>query len=179
MSNSTSVTPSKVIVETPTIKRRVISLLYDAFLVAAVAMLGMLVYVLLFQNMSDRFHEIARPAALIIVTAAYFIHAWTGSGHTLAMKTWRIKIVKVGFAKVPLSAAIIRYIAGWGWVLPGLLISKLMHLNPKQAAMAVSINIVLWGLSALLDRDRQLLHDKLAGTRLISLPKLAKGALVS
>ncbi len=179
MSNSNSSTSSKLSIETPTIKRRVISLVYDVFLVAAVAMLGMLVYVLLFQKMDEQFHAIGRPVALVIITAAYFIHAWTGSGHTLAMKTWRIKIVKVGFAKVPMRAAVIRYIAGWGWVLPGLVISKLMHLNAKQAALAVAINIVLWGLSALLDRDRQLLHDKLAGTRLISLPKLAKGALVN
>jgi uncharacterized RDD family membrane protein YckC len=28
-----------------------------------------------------------------------------------------------------------------------------------------------WGLTALLDKDRQFLHDRLAGTRLIALPK--------
>jgi hypothetical protein len=34
--------------------------------------------------------------------------------------------------------------------------------------------IVAWSLTAFLDRDRQFLHGKLAGTRLIQLPKPVK-----
>ena len=163
--------PRPLSVETPTIARRLISLVYDVFLIAAVAMLGMLVYVLVFSKMSDSFHAYARTVALIIITAAYFVHAWTGSGHTLAMKTWRIKIVKVGVATVPTGAAIVRYVMGWGFILPGLLASYFLHLNWKQAMGAVAINVVVWALLALLDKDRQFLHDRIAGTRLISLPK--------
>lgn len=166
---------SKPSVETPSIKRRLISLVYDIFLIAAVAMLGMFVYVLAFRTMDESFHAVARPIALVVITAAYFIHAWTGSGHTLAMKTWRVKIVKVGEARVPLRAALVRYVMGWGFVLPGLVVSYLLHLNWKQAIGAVAVNVVAWGLLALLDKDRQFLHDKVAGTRLISLPKV--GAL--
>jgi uncharacterized RDD family membrane protein YckC len=33
---------------------------------------------------------------------------------------------------------------------------------------------VAWALTAFLDKDRQFLHDKLAGTRLVSLPKPVK-----
>lgn len=179
MSNSNSVKSSKPSVETPTVKRRLICLVYDVFLVAAVLMLGMLVYVLLFKSVGDSFNAWGRPVALVIVTAAYFIHTWTGSGHTLAMKTWRIKIVKVGVATVPLNAAIVRYVAAWGWVLPGLVVSRLLHLPPKHMAIAVGVNVILWALLALLDKDRQFLHDRIAGTRLISLPKLPKGALIT
>lgn len=179
MSNSNPAPTVKPSVETPTVKRRLICLVYDTFLVAAVLMLGMLVYVLLFKSMGDTFNAWGRPIALVLVTGAYFIHTWTGSGHTLAMKTWRIKMVKVGMAKVPPGAAIVRYVAAWGWVLPGLVVSKLLHLPPKHMALAVSVNVVLWALLALIDKDRQFLHDRIAGTRLISLPKLPKGALIT
>lgn len=179
MSNSKPAANAKPSVETPAIKRRLVCLVYDTFLVAAVLMLGMLVYVLLFKSMSDTFNAWGRPIALVLVTGAYFLHTWTGSGHTLAMKTWRIKLVKVGMARVPLSAAIVRYVAAWGWVLPGLVVSWLLHLPAKQIAIAVSANVVLWALLALLDKDRQFLHDRIAGTRLIALPKLPKGALIT
>jgi len=34
--------------------------------------------------------------------------------------------------------------------------------------------IVLWSLTAFLDKDRQFLHDKIAGTRLVLLPPREK-----
>jgi hypothetical protein len=34
--------------------------------------------------------------------------------------------------------------------------------------------VVAWGLTAFLDRDRQFLHDRLAGTRLVLLPKTVR-----
>lgn len=179
MSNSNLEASTKPSVETPTVKRRLICLVYDTFLTAAVLMLGMLVYVLLFNSMDNTFHAWGRPIALVLVTGAYFLHTWTGSGHTLAMKTWRIKLVKVGVARVPLGAAIVRYVAAWGWVAPALLASKLLHLPPRIMAVAVTVNVVAWALLALLDKDRQFLHDRIAGTRLISLPKLPKGALIT
>jgi uncharacterized RDD family membrane protein YckC len=40
--------------------------------------------------------------------------------------------------------------------------------------VALAIGVVAWGLTAFLDRDRQFLHDRLAGTRLVQLPKQSK-----
>jgi uncharacterized RDD family membrane protein YckC len=34
--------------------------------------------------------------------------------------------------------------------------------------------VLLWSLTALFDKDRQFLHDRLAGTRLVQLPKPEK-----
>jgi uncharacterized RDD family membrane protein YckC len=36
------------------------------------------------------------------------------------------------------------------------------------------VGVLAWGLTAFLDRDRQFLHDRLAGTRLVLLPKTAR-----
>ncbi|SHG55085.1 RDD family protein [Massilia sp. CF038] len=169
MQNSTSQLP------TPSLKRRLISLVYEAFLVTAVSAFGMLVFVLIatpFHNETLLFY--GRQITLFLVVGAYFIHAWTGSGFTLAMKTWRIKIVMLGHAKVPLKNAIIRYVLAWGWILPALAGSYARHLTRGQTAALLGVGILGWAMTALFDKDRQFLHDRLAGTRLISLPKPEK-----
>jgi uncharacterized RDD family membrane protein YckC len=77
---------------------------------------------------------------LALALAAYFLFCWLRGGQTLAMKAWRIRLVDVTPRK-----AVIRLIL---------------------AALLMPISIV-W---ALVDRDRQFLHDRLAGTRLIDVP---------
>jgi uncharacterized RDD family membrane protein YckC len=173
MQNSTSP------VATPTLKRRLICLVYEAFLVTAVVMLGMFVFLFIAQlidpDMNRPFVYYGRTIVLFGVAGAYFLTCWMGSGHTLAMKTWRIKLVKVGYAQVPLKAAFWRYVFAWGWVLPALLVCFICGFHGKaQIAGALALGIIAWGLTAFLDKDRQFLHDKLAGTRLISLPKPQK-----
>jgi hypothetical protein len=43
-------------------------------------------------------------------------------------------------------------------------------------SIAVAVGIAVWALTAFLDKDRQFLHDKIAGTRLTSLKKAGSGA---
>ncbi len=170
---------SKSPVETPTLKRRLICLVYEAFLVTAVVMLGMLIFLLIAQlfRIDSKGPVIfyGRTIVLFAVAGAYFVYCWTDSGHTLAMKTWRIKLVKLGHAQVPLKTAIVRYALAWGWLLPAAVACFAFGWRGKaEVAAAFAVGIVAWGLTAFLDKDRQFLHDKLAGTRLILLPKPAK-----
>lgn len=83
----------------------------------------------------------------LAIISAYFLWCWTRGGQTLAMKTWRIRVVDD-------------------------------HGNPLSATPAVSRLVLasaglclagfgLWW--ALLDKDKQFLHDRLAHTRLILL----------
>jgi len=75
------------------------------------------------------------------VFAAYFLRCWLYGGQTLAMKAWRIRLIEVT---------------------PGKAMLRLL-----LAAILVPSGIsILW---ALFDGDRQFLHDRLAGTRLILL----------
>jgi uncharacterized RDD family membrane protein YckC len=169
MQNSSSPYP------TPSLKRRLISLVYEAFLAGAVAFLGITIFTLLAHKAGDTVNYYGRSVMLFFFLGAYFIYSWTGSGHTLAMKTWRIKMVVLGHAKVPFKAALVRYVFAWGWVLPGLAACWMLGMSGKgnagKMAAALAINILAWGLTAFLDKDRQFLHDRLAGTRLITLPK--------
>jgi uncharacterized RDD family membrane protein YckC len=167
---------SKPLVATPTLKRRFICLVYEAFLLTAVVMFALFVFLFVTQKLEGGpVQEYGRQAVLFLASGAYFIHSWTGSGHTLAMKTWRIKLVKLGHATVPFRTAALRYVLAWGWVFPALVICYAFGLTSKgQVSAALAINIVLWGMTALLDKNGQFLHDRLAGTRLIQLPKPVK-----
>ncbi len=80
-------------------------------------------------------------AFILVVYAAYFLWCWLRGGQTLAMKAWHIRLVEVTPAK-----ALVRLLL---------------------AASLLPVSIV-W---ALFDRDHQFLHDRLARTRLISVPR--------
>ena len=162
-------------VATPTVKRRVIAMVYEAFLLVAVLALAVFLFIFATGNRQDPVFRGALMVFLFLVTAAYFLHAWSGSGFTLAMKTWRIKLVKVGHARVPFRNAAIRYLLAWGWFAPALLAGALLDLHRfEEWALVLTVGAVAWGLTAFLDKDRQFLHDRIAGTRLIALPKAGK-----
>lgn len=84
---------------------------------------------------------------MFLVVSAYFVWFWTHGGQTLPMKTWRIRIEGPDRQPPGLDRALLRMVLAWaGWGLFG------AHF--------------LW---AVFDRDRQFLHDRLLGTRIVSL----------
>jgi uncharacterized RDD family membrane protein YckC len=80
--------------------------------------------------------------------ALYFIWHWSGGRQTLAMRTWKLLIATPSGTLPPLWRLALRYVLAW----------------PSLALGGIGI---LW---ALVDRDRQFLHDRLAGTRIIFAP---------
>ncbi|MFS2020306.1 RDD family protein [Massilia sp. CT11-108] len=162
---------------TPTIKRRLTAMVYETFLLLAVEMLAVALFLIVTRNNHAPVFQYAMKVWLFVVTGAYFTWGWTNSGHTLAMKTWRMQVVTTGGARLPLRIAIVRYLLAWGWFLPALLACTALGLKDKaQIGAAVAVGVLAWGLTAFLDRDRQFLHDRLAGTRLVQLPKQVKTA---
>ena len=74
---------------------------------------------------------------ILVVFAGYFLWCWLRGGQTLAMKAWGIRLVGV---------------------------------TPRKALLRFLLAVALFPVSiawALFDRDRQFLHDRLAGTRLV------------
>jgi len=163
-------------VRTPTIKRRLMAMLYDLLLITAVEFFANFLFIFLTGNRQTPLFRHLGIALFFVIAAAYFVHAWSGSGFTLAMKTWRIKLVKVGYARVPLPVALLRHVLAWCWLLPALFLSYALKLSHGQTGAALAIGIVAWALTAFLDKDRQFLHDRLAGTRLIALPVPVKNS---
>ena len=75
---------------TPTLRRRLIAMVYETFLLLAVEMLAVALFLVVTRNNHAPVFQYAMKVWLFVVTGAYFTWGWTNSGHTLAMKTWRI-----------------------------------------------------------------------------------------
>jgi len=161
-------------VTAPTVKRRLISMVYETLLGFAILFLPFLIFEVLAKASHAPVVEHMRQALAFLVLGAYFISQWSRQGQTLAMKTWRIKVVRPGYSHLSLQAAVVRYLLSWMWVLPAALLSFALHLQHWQALGAIGAGVLLWSATAFFDKDRQFLHDKLTGTRLIQLPKPEK-----
>ena len=137
---------------TPGIARRLASMLYESLLLFAVAFAS--VWLFFFGSAGASVEGATRAllqAYLAAVFAAYFLWSWLRGGQTLAMKAWRIRLVGPDGAAPAPARALLRF---------------------ALAALGVPTAIgVLW---ALFDRDRQFLHDRLAGTRLVSVEAPAR-----
>ncbi|AVR97800.1 RDD family protein [Pseudoduganella armeniaca] len=158
----------------PAIGRRLVSMVYELLLGFAVLFLPFLVFEMLVKASHAPAVEHMRQALAFLVLGAYFIHQWTRKGQTLAMQTWRIRLQMPDGAMVPPRVATLRYLLCWLWVLPAAAVCLAFDLHRWQAIGALAIGIVAWSLTALLDRERQFLHDRIAGTRLVQLPKPEK-----
>jgi uncharacterized RDD family membrane protein YckC len=159
---------------TPSVRRRLMVMVYETFLLLAVEMLAVLLYMLVTGNRQEPIYQHGKTLFLFLVTGAYFIRCWTDSGHTLAMKTWRVRLTgkDASQARVPLRTAALRYLLAWGWFVPALVVRAAFGLHGKgETAAVIAAGIVAWALTAFLDKDRQFLHDRLAGTRLVQMPK--------
>ncbi|MBU3584389.1 RDD family protein [Polynucleobacter sp. 15G-AUS-farblos] len=113
---------------------------------------------------------------LYLVLGFYFVWYWTKSGQTLAMQTWRVRMIdKSGFT-LNRRQAIWRYIFGSLWIIPCVALQAIFHLEKWQIVeMLFAVALFIWPLSIYLDRkdpkERQGLPDRFAGTRLVELPK--------
>ena len=106
----------------------------------------------------------------------YFVWYWTESGQTLAMQTWRVRLVGRGGFNLTKRQAFWRYVYGSFWLIPCVLLQWVFHLEKWQIIeMLFTVALLIWPLSIYLDRQsflyRQSLPDRFAGTRLVELPK--------
>jgi len=158
----------------PTIKRRLIAMVYEILLALAALFLPFLVFEIATKASHTALVEHMRQFLAFLILGAYFIHQWTRKGQTLAMQTWRIKLVQSGQSHLPIRTAALRYLLCWLWILPGIVVAYLGDLSNKHKLYALLASVLLWSLTAFLDKDRQFLHDRIAGTRLVQLPKPEK-----
>lgn len=94
--------------------------------------------------------EIVLPGPVLVihvfvVFGIYFVWYWRHGGQTLAMQTWKLRIVSAAGAPPALKQLLLRYFLTW----------------PSLLFYGAGL---LW---AFFDRDRQFLHDRLAGTRIV------------
>jgi uncharacterized RDD family membrane protein YckC len=127
-------------VSTPGLPRRLASMAYEAVLLFAVAFFAAWLFFFASgaRDATAGGLRYALQLFIAVVFASYFLWCWLRGGQTLAMKAWKIRLVDV----TPVRA-FIRFLLA-------------LFLVPTLVSIA-------W---AFFDRDRQFLHDRLAGTRL-------------
>jgi uncharacterized RDD family membrane protein YckC len=113
---------------------------------------------------------------LYVVLGIYFVWYWTKTGQTLAMQTWRVRMIGPGGHNLTRRQAIWRYFFGSLWVLPCVILQWFFELQKWQIIeMLFAVALFLWPLSIYLDRVRpqyrQSLPDRFGGTLQVELPK--------
>lgn len=164
----------------PSLARRMASWLYEGMLVFGVLFVAGCIYFMvggLFgtssPNRSIKVDDPVLQAFLFLVLGIYFVWLWA-KGQTLAMKTWGITVVDRLGQPITQSRALLRYLLSWLWFLPALAAVAPFQLSGAESLVIVVGWIVVWALLSHFHPQRQFWHDALAGTWLISKPRLGK-----
>jgi len=123
---------------------RLLSLAYEGVLLFGILFVAAYLFLALARDAQSGLPRLLFQVYVLAVCGAYLVFCWAHSGQTLPMKTWRIRLVTEQGKPLAVGRAFRRYLLAVPGVLSGI--------------------GVLW---ALVDRDRQFLHDRLAGTRII------------
>lgn len=121
-------------------------MVYESLLLAGVAFFAALLFFGATGGTPGGWLRQAFQIYLFLVIGLYFAGTWRRRGQTLAMKTWKLRLVGANGRSITLRQAILRYVCAW----------------PCLALGGIGI------LYAPFDRDRQFLHDRLAGTKIVS-----------
>ncbi|MEW6131887.1 MAG: RDD family protein [Pseudomonadota bacterium] len=125
--------------------RRLAAMLYESILLFALLLLAGFFYIPIFGSVHGPFQKAAFQFYLLMVMMIYFVVFWKRGGQTLAMKTWHIRLVRLDGKLPSTPQCIVRF--------------SLATLGLLCAGAGF-----LW---ALIDPERQFLHDRLCRTRLI------------
>jgi uncharacterized RDD family membrane protein YckC len=97
--------------------------------------------------------------------ALYCGWCWTGGRRTLPQKTWRLRLLTIDGRATDRKRALLRYITAWIGPLAALALYRFtLHHAGGALALALLPANFAW---AWVDRERQFLHDRLAGTRIM------------
>jgi uncharacterized RDD family membrane protein YckC len=158
----------------PGLPRRMACWVYEGMLLFAVVFVAGWLFSTLGQVRDGM--DARRPllqAFLFVIFGIYFTWFWA-KGQTLAMKTWRIRVVDCAGQPLSQKCAMLRYACSWLWFLPPLAALSPLKLGGANSLLVVFAWVVLWALLSRLHPQRQFWHDALAGTRLVSSPPLGR-----
>jgi uncharacterized RDD family membrane protein YckC len=129
--------------------RRLAAGCYDALLVGSIWMLVTLIIVAIRGGEAVPAGEPVYQLMLLITAALFLILSWVRGGQTLGMRAWRLKVEMASGQPLDLRVAMIRFMAGL-------------------------LSVVTGGLGLFwlwIDQDKLTWHDRLAGTRVVVMPK--------
>lgn len=140
---------ARAVPQPTTLLRRLGAIIYDGLLLFSALVACTLPLLVLTRGQAIGAHNILYKLYLFGVSFLYFGWQWTRGGHTLGMRSWRIRIESQDGGGIT-----------WG-----------------QAGIRFLVSIVSWAaagigfLWSLFDRRRRCWHDLASHTRLITLPR--------
>jgi uncharacterized RDD family membrane protein YckC len=156
---------------TPSLRRRLACFAYEGVLLFGV----LFVSDYLFSSLTQQRHALqqrqAGMAFLFVVLGVYFVWFWSHGGQTLAMKTWHLRVVDADGTPPRSGRALVRYAAAWLWFLPPLAMvagAGFARLGGGGTLAIVSVWLVGYAALSRVLPGRQLPHDVLSGTRLLT-----------
>lgn len=160
--------PAKAAPRSPSVRRRLTCMLYEAVLLFGVVMVAGLAYGVLTDQRHALQGNTGLQAFLFVVLGVYFVGLWSSSGQTLAMKTWHIRVQAADGRAPSRTRATARYVASWLWFVPALASAHAAGIrNLAFMASMVAAGMAAYALLARLRTDGQWMHDVLCGTRLV------------
>ena len=129
----------------PSIVRRLARLLYESLVVVAELLLGVLLPQILLYGFGLVIGGRLLLLHVLLLLMVYFVWFWLNGGQTLPMKTWKLRLAGADGRRPRPLQALLRYLAAW----PSILLCGFG---------------LFW---ALFDKDRQFLHDRIAGTCIV------------
>jgi len=157
----------------PSIRRRLAAIPYEGLLVLALVLIAAFPLAGLKGVTLQGTPHLLMQVYFFVVTAAYFVWFWRHGGQTLAMKTWRFRVVDKQGNRLSVLRAFLRFLLATVFFGPAC-VGLILLLFPGRISPALSMWLFLPMIASLLwarfDADRQFLHDRLAGTRLVSVP---------
>lgn len=159
----------------PSLVRRMACWLYEGLLLFGVVFIAGYLFSALSQTRHALDNRHGLQAFLFLILALYF--TWFGhKGQTLAMKTWRIRVVDAQGRPLSQQRALLRYLLSWVWFLPPLLALAPLDLSGAEVLVLCGGWIAVWAIVSRFQREGQFWHDVWAGTRLVTHDPLAETA---
>ena len=138
--------PKIIETSTPGFWRRILCMIYEFLLLIAVLFIAGFIFHLVYHDTDSPYFRPVFQLYLLSVAGIYLIWFWTHGGQTLAMQTWKIRVISTNGERISIRQAIARYFFA-----------------------VTSISFfgcgIIW---ALFDREGQFLYDRLAGTKIIN-----------
>ncbi len=124
--------------------RRLAAMAYEAVLLFAIVFVSAYLFIAVSGRSPVGLWRWVFFAYLLCISGAYLVFCWVRSGQTLAQKTWGLRVTAVDGSLLGSRAATLRYLV---------------------ALISIGTGIgLLW---AVVDPERQFLHDRLCGSRIV------------
>ena len=157
---------------TPGFWRRTICLIYDFLLILAILFIASFIFHFIFSDTQAAYFKPLFQFYLFMIMGYYFTWFWTHGGQTLAMQTWKMRIVSADGRGLTKKQAIARYLFSLTGIFFLVIVNYIFPINFISYQQLALVSVLIFGsgfIWALFDPDHQYLHDRLAGTRIIKL----------